>query len=204
MLPCHRRACAAMLHTMPAVDCTLTNTCASPRMLATCWQDCLSVPHFMRLRAQVGAAAGRRVGAARHCGARVRDRDRACAAFGSSARAAHGRRLPRADVPHCAARLPGGHVGLYVGGEHGQEVVRWARARACDVCMSGACSDNRRRCANRPRAKVGFRRSPIGDCGAEGVKSYGCETLPASCRVLELMFARFFCALGPSLSTKIH
>ena len=35
-----------MLHTIPAVDCTLADTCASPRALPTCWQGGLSAVIF--------------------------------------------------------------------------------------------------------------------------------------------------------------
>ena len=45
-MDCQGCACAAMLHTIPAVDCTLADTCASPRMLATCLQDGLSAVIF--------------------------------------------------------------------------------------------------------------------------------------------------------------
>ena len=47
LLPCHCCARAATLHTIPAVECTLADTCASPRMLATCclcWQSTVIFP----------------------------------------------------------------------------------------------------------------------------------------------------------------
>ena len=85
--------------------------------------------------------------------------------------------LPRTDA--LAGRLlRGGHFRPHMRGVHGRDVVRWARACACDVCMSGACSGNRRRCTDQPSSKVGFRRLPIGRYGREGVTAVVRSTRP--------------------------
>ena len=46
MMPCHACKCAALLHTMPAVDSTLTDARTSPRALSTFWQVGLSAVIF--------------------------------------------------------------------------------------------------------------------------------------------------------------
>ena len=66
----------------------------------------------------------------------------------------------------------GGHFRLYLHGVHGRDVVRWARACACDVCMSGACSGNRWREPERSISRVGFLRCSIVQHGGEGVKKF--------------------------------
>ena len=46
MMPCQGCTCAAVLRTIRTVERTLADTCASPRMLSTCWQGEHSTVNF--------------------------------------------------------------------------------------------------------------------------------------------------------------